>query len=259
MSGWQPLRTVAGLTELRDAYGQNMSGLVPAAGTYVADDGWWIALTGAPDPSYNLALVHGGDVRKNASDVVERVLAERLRGVVMLAGAGLGAATVLSDAGWVCVGSSSLRALPNTPAPPDAEVRILEAEDLRAARQLAEDVFGIDRESAALVYSAAATDRPHERSVIGLFEFDTLQTAAMLSFGEPISTVWAAGTRAEGQRRGHGLRVLRQVSAAAFDAVGDGAVCGLASAAGNRLYDASGAEIVEYWQMWSRPRWLLGS
>ena len=52
MTGWQPLRTVAGLTALRDAYGQNMSGLVPETGVYLADDGWWIALTGAPDPSY---------------------------------------------------------------------------------------------------------------------------------------------------------------------------------------------------------------
>ncbi|MBY6383565.1 N-acetyltransferase [Rhodococcus erythropolis] len=259
MIGWQPLRTVAGLTALRDAYGQNMSGLVPETGVYLADDGWWIALTGAPDPSYNLALVHGGDVRKNTVAVVERVLAERLRTVVMLAGAGLDAATVLADAGWVCVGSSSRRALPNSPSAPDAAVRILEGGDLRSARQLAEDVFGIDRESATLVYQEAAPDRPSERSVVGLFELDTLQTAAMLSFGKPISTVWAAGTRAQGQRRGHGLRVLRQVSAAAFEAVGDGAVCGLASAAGNALYDASGAEIVEYWQMWSRPRWLLGS
>lgn len=54
MTGWQPLRTVAGLTALRDAYGQNMSGLVPETGVYLADDGWWIALTGAPIPATTL-------------------------------------------------------------------------------------------------------------------------------------------------------------------------------------------------------------
>lgn len=124
-------------------------------------------------------------MRKNTVAVVERVLAERLRTVVMLAGAGLDAATALADAGWVCVGSSSLRALPNSPSAPDAAVRILEDGDLRSARQLAEDVFGIDRESATLVYQEAAPDRPSERSVVGLFELDTLQTAAMLSFGKP--------------------------------------------------------------------------
>lgn len=258
MTGWQPLRTVAGLTALRDAYGQNMSGLVPETGVYLADDGWWIALTGAPDPSYNLALVHGGDVRKNTVAVVERVLAERLRTVVMLAGAGLDAATALADAGWVCVGSSSLRALPNSPSAPDAAVRILEDGDLRSARQLAEDVFGIDRESATLVYQEAAPDRPSERSVVGLFELDTLQTAAMLSFGKPsalcgrpepgartAARTWVTGPSASVGSRIRGCRRRR--------------VCGLASAAGNALYDASGAEIVEYWQMWSRPRWLLGS
>lgn len=259
MSGWQPVRTVAGLTMLRDAYGQNMSGLVPSTGVHVVDDGWWIALTGAPDPSYNLALVHGGDVIAHASEVLERVLAEKLRSVIMLAGAGLAAATVLADAGWVCVGSSSLRSLPNAPAEPDPEIGVLDSAQLGAARVLVEEIFGVDSESAALVYAAAHSDENQSRSVLGLVEDGELQTAAMLSFGSPMSTGWAGGTRADSRRRGYGQRVMRQASAAAFAAVGEGSLCFLASPASNRLYDAGGAEIVEYWQMWSRPRWLLGS
>ena len=133
-------------------------------------------------------------------------------------GRGLDAATVLADAGWVCVGSSSLRALPNSPSAPDAAVRILEDGDLRSARQLAEDVFRYRSRNLRLwcIRRRPPTDQVSVQ-VVGLFELDTLQTAAMLSFGKPISTVWAAGTRAQGQRRGHGLRVLRQVSAAAFE------------------------------------------
>ncbi|MDI9898537.1 hypothetical protein QM716_01570 [Rhodococcus sp. IEGM 1409] len=120
------------------------------------------------------------------------------------------------------------------------------------------DVFGIDPESAGLVYSSRGTDGHPFRSVVGLFEDDVLQTAAIVSVGESISTVWAGGTRPGGRRRGHGLRILQEASATAYAEVGEGSLCFLASEAGDSMYDSAGAEIVEYWQMWSRPRWLLG-
>ncbi|MCJ0904085.1 N-acetyltransferase [Rhodococcus sp. ARC_M6] len=236
-----------------------MSGLIPATGIHIVDDGWWLALTGVPDPSYNLALIHGSDVRKNTSDVIERILAEKHRSVIMLAGLGLGAGTVLSDAGWVCVGSSSLRMLPNSPSELDPQVKVLDEEELGAARGLVGEIFNVDPASAALVYTASSSEGHSRRSVIGLVEDGALQAAAMLSFGHPISTGWAGGTRPTSQRRGHGMRVLQQASAIAFAEVGEGSLCFLASDASNRLYDVAGAEIVEYWQMWSRPRWLLGS
>ncbi|MDI9917081.1 hypothetical protein [Rhodococcus sp. IEGM 1379] len=216
MSGWRHRLTVADLYTSRNAYGQNMSGLVPPTGPHILEAGWWTALTGAPDPSYNLALVHDGDIARNISEVLDRVMRAYVRAVVMLAGRGLG-----------------------------------------DARSLAEDLFGVDADSAALVYSAGSISS--KRRVIGLFDDGKLHSAAMLSPGNPISTVWAGGTRKGGQRRGNGLRMLRQVSAAAFAEVGEYAVCGLASPAGERLYDLGGVGIVGYWQMWSRPRRLPGS
>lgn len=259
MSARQVPGTVAGIRTVREAFGHNMYGLVPPDGLHIMEDGWWIALTGAPDPSYNLALVYDGNVRKNASEVLERVLAEETRSVIMLAGVGLNAATVMADAGWVCVASSPLRAMPNIPWEADSSVKVLDGAELSGARELAGDVFGVDLASAELVYSSKYTDGRVERLVLGLIEDGDLQTAAMLSFGQPISTAWAGGTRTTGRRKGHGLRVVRQVARTAYSEVGEGSVCFLGSDVGNGLYDAAGAEIIEYWQMWSRPRWLLGN
>ncbi|OYD71671.1 hypothetical protein BDB13_5350 [Rhodococcus sp. OK302] len=71
MSRWQDPLPVAVVYVLRNAYGQNMSGLVPSTSLHILEDGWWMALTGAPDPSCNLALMHDGDVPEVPADVVE--------------------------------------------------------------------------------------------------------------------------------------------------------------------------------------------
>lgn len=62
---------------------------------------------------------------------------------------------------------------------------------------------------------------------------------------ESATLVYAASSRERHSRR-------------SITGLGEDSLCFLAGEAINRLYDVAGAEIMEYWQMWSRPRWLLG-
>jgi ribosomal protein S18 acetylase RimI-like enzyme len=68
--------------------------------------------------------------------------------------------------------------------------------------------------------------------------------------------IWSMATRADCQRRGHGRRMLEAMLSQQF---GDGAIGALlqASHAGERLYRQLGFTVVEYMQLWSRPRWAL--
>ena len=87
--------TTVTLDVLRRAYGRSMRPLT-AAGSYLDGDGWWAGITGAPDPDYNLALVHNGDVTAHAQHVYDIVTAAGFPAIVLLAGRGLAAAQVLS-------------------------------------------------------------------------------------------------------------------------------------------------------------------
>jgi ribosomal protein S18 acetylase RimI-like enzyme len=69
--------------------------------------------------------------------------------------------------------------------------------------------------------------------------------------------VWSMATRVECQGRGYGRRLLE---AALSSELEQGAVGSLlqSSAAGKKLYRSLGYTDVEYWQLWSRPRWVMG-
>ena len=68
--------------------------------------------------------------------------------------------------------------------------------------------------------------------------------------------LWSMATRAECQRQGHGGRLLEAMLS---QQLADGAVGALlhASEAGEGLYRRLGFAVVEYLQLWSRPRWAL--
>ena len=69
--------------------------------------------------------------------------------------------------------------------------------------------------------------------------------------------VWSMATRTESQKRGYGRRLLDSVLVRQSEAGGAGSLL-QSSAAGENLYRSVGYEVVEYWQVWSRPRWVLG-
>ena len=90
--------------------------------------------------------------------------------LVMLAGAGLGAADALGEAGWVCTGTQPFMARTAGPAVEDPAARPLRAEELAEARVLAGSAFGVPEEVSAIVYSergAGPTGHPGVGAVRG--------------------------------------------------------------------------------------------
>jgi ribosomal protein S18 acetylase RimI-like enzyme len=71
------------------------------------------------------------------------------------------------------------------------------------------------------------------------------------------STVWSMSTPPDQQRRGYGDRLLRAVLSNVVEA-GSEEILLYSSPSGERLYRSVGFRVVEYWQQWSRPRWILG-
>ena len=255
---------LASSLHLRRAYGASMRPLT-SGGHWSEGDGWWIGITAAPDPDYNLALVHGGDVTAHAQHVYETLTEAGHPSIVLLAGDGLGAAQVLADHGWVCAGSLDLTYLVAHDAPIDPGLRVLGEDDMVHARELAAATFGIAPGTAAVAY-ADVVARTTGVEVIGIFDdadaddgAAALQSCTLLVDSGPIRTVWSLGTRTGRQRRGYANRLIRAGAAHTHAQRGPVAMCGLTRPRVTPLYLAAGARVAETWQMWSRPRWLLGS
>ncbi|MEU5842240.1 N-acetyltransferase [Rhodococcus sp. NPDC047139] len=229
-----------------------------SAGSWSEGDGWWVGITGAPDPDYNLALVHGGDVTAHAHHVYETLTEAGLPSIVLLAGDGLGAAQVLADRGWVCAGSLDLTYLVAHGAPLDPGFRTLDEADMAHARELAAGTFGIAPGTAAVAY-ADTIARASGVEVVGIVDDSDLQCCALLVDSGPIRTVWSLGTRTGRHRRGYANRLIRAGAAHTHAQRGPIAMCGLTRPRVTPLYLVAGARVAETWQMWSRPRWLLGN
>lgn len=248
--------TTVTLDVLRRAYGRSMRPLT-AAGSYLDGDGWWAGITGAPDPDYNLALVHNGDVTAHAQHVYDIVTAARFPAIVLLAGRGLAAAQVLADRGWVCAGALDLTVFVPVLAPEDDALRVLGREDMSDARDLAAGAFGVSPGTAAIAYADTVPEAPG-LTATGIFDDARLQSCTLISDGGEIETVWSLGTRKGRQRRGYARRLVDAAAARTFALRGPVPMCGLTSPQVTPLYVSAGAQVVENWQMWSRPRWLLG-
>ncbi|MFX1757271.1 N-acetyltransferase [Rhodococcus sp. As11] len=252
--------TASGLTslpQLRRSYGESLRPLTSGGG-WSAGDGWWVGITGAPDPDYNLALVHGGDVTTRVQHVYETLTKAGNPSIVLLAGDGLGAAQVLADHSWVCAGSLDLTCLVAHDAPVDPGFRTLGEADMADARELAAGTFGIAPGTAAVAYTDAMARTPGVE-VVGIVEDGDLQCCALLVDSGAIRTVWSLGTHPGRRRRGFANRLIRAGAAHTYAQRGPVAMCGLTRPRVTPLYLAAGARVAETWQMWSRPRWLLGS
>jgi ribosomal protein S18 acetylase RimI-like enzyme len=69
--------------------------------------------------------------------------------------------------------------------------------------------------------------------------------------------VWSVGTSRSDRRHGYAQRLTCSVLSHLRAAGATHAVL-LASIPGGPLYRNVGFEVVDDWQMWSRPRWVLG-
>jgi len=229
------------------------------SGRHEVDEDGWLALSGAPNVNYNLAccLSAGPDVLSDR--YLQPVLDLGRPGIVMLGGPGLATAQKLVEAGWVSVGALPLMILEAAAAgapPADPGPRPLSLEELPLARQLLADTYGLDDASAvAAVPDRAAEDE--DLAVWGLFDGDQLVASVTIAVEDGLAVVWSMATRPECQGRGYGRRLLEMVLRHHFDRGATGSLLH-SSVAGERLYRGLGYAVVDYLQLWSRPRWVLG-
>jgi GNAT superfamily N-acetyltransferase len=219
----------------------------------------WIALSGEPDANLNLACSRSASAEVLEKECLQPLLDFAKPGIVMLTGPGLSTAQTMIDIGWVNVGAMPLMLLERRPTNgSDVEgIRALTLEDLPLARDVLADAFALNPSSAQTVLPDSVVNDA-TTSVWGLFEGGRAIASMIVVREDGLAVVWSMATRRDVQGLGHGRRMLEAILVNQFD---DGAQGSLlhASRAGERLYRNLGYRDVEYLQMWSRPRWILGS
>jgi hypothetical protein len=226
---------------------------------HAVTDDWWIACSGQLNVNYNLAFSQSSDPTVLVEHCLQPVLDIGRPAIIMLSGAGLGTAHTLADAGWVTVGALPLMALTGfTGGDADRSgIRRLSAEDLPAARDLLSDIYGLDDRSAV----AAVPDRLADDDDMGAWGlFDGRQLASCFTgiVEDGLFVVWSMATRRDGQGQGHGHRLLHAILSGQFERGIDGSML-QSSVVGQKLYRGLGYGVVEHWQLWSRPRWIMAN
>jgi ribosomal protein S18 acetylase RimI-like enzyme len=218
----------------------------------------WLALSGARGVDYNVALCHGATEGELIRRSIEEINAARAPGLIMVAGDALGEVQHLIDASWVCVGSVPFMSidLAGFEAEADPGARRLERGEMDEARALVADVFGIGPELADVAIPDAALETPGQ-AVWGLRAGDDLVACTGAVAVDEAVVIWSMATASAHRRRGHGARLL---TAVLVDAAQAGLERSLlhASPDGEPFYGALGYSLLERWQIWSRPRWVLG-
>jgi GNAT superfamily N-acetyltransferase len=224
----------------------------------VADD-WWIACSGQLNVNYNVAVCQSSDPDILLEHCLQPVLDLGRPGIIMLAGPGLATAQRLAEIGWVGVGALPLMTLTERRGH-DSDgkgVRELSGQDLPAARALLVDTYGLDDASAL----AAVPDRLVEGDDMGawgLFDGTTLASCFTGVVEDGLFVVWSMATRPDSQGHGYGRRLLHTVLGWQL-ANGVAGSLLQSSVVGRKLYLGLGFEEVEYWQLWSRPRWVMAN
>jgi GNAT superfamily N-acetyltransferase len=225
------------------------------------EPGYWSALTGARGVDYNVVVCHAASEGESLPRALEEIRAVGAPGQIMVAGAALGDVQQLVRASWVCVGSMpfltlDLRGLADHPA--DPAVRRLRREEMGEARALLDEAFGIGSELAVTALPDDAADGPG-RSTWGIRAHDgTLASCWATMRVEDVVSGWSLATSPRHQRRGLAAQLLSTALRASRH---EGACRYVGSATGRAepIFRAVGCVELERWQIWSRPRWVIGS
>jgi ribosomal protein S18 acetylase RimI-like enzyme len=247
------------IADWRDILSASCHFWVGPGGRYFAEPGLALTFSGELALDLNVAICHAP-----GTAAVGRALAGVVDtgspGLVMLAGPALGAARVLSDAGWIPVSAMPFMVRSISPSDPDGRVRRLGMAGLDELRVLFEKAFGMPPRVAQLALpNVAASDAPDadpDVAVWGLYEGDEMVSGvATVKVGDSIC-VWSMSTNPARQQRGYGRRLLVGVLA---HAANEGArrCLLLATPSGDALYRSMGFTVMEHWQIWSRRRWVL--
>jgi GNAT superfamily N-acetyltransferase len=211
-------------------------------------EGSWLFLTGSPSPAVNLALVHDGEPATLAHTRA-RVEQAGFPTVLMLAGPSEGAD--LGD-GWAPSASMPFMAsrLSDRHVGADPRVRIAGAADRDVARDLMGDAFELEPEIADVCSRVADMDVGSTRVWL-LVEEGQAVSGVITAIADDAVCVWCMATPKRFARRGYGRALLAHVLLAARE---EGARIGLLAAtpAGRPLYEATGWQTLEEWQMFER-------
>jgi ribosomal protein S18 acetylase RimI-like enzyme len=223
----------------------------------IRPDGW-LALSRVDAVDYNVAAAYGSGER--LEELLGAVSAADVPAVVMVAGAALGEVQHLIDAGWVCIGSRAFMRLAlggDDQVTGAATVRRLGSDELEAVRALVGEVYDLPRELTGVAIPEGAVNDP-DRTLWGVHDDNGMLMACLAAVRiEDTLAIWSMATAPAERRRGFGRDLVQAVLS---DAGAQGATeCLLHSSGdGEPLYYELGFEQLERWQMWSRPRWVLG-
>jgi GNAT superfamily N-acetyltransferase len=229
-------------------------------GRHVAEPGFAFTFSGEKAIDYNVAVCHA-----TGPDLIERALAEVVAsgspGLIMLAGPGLGMARHLSDKGWIPISSTPFRGQSIAGYVEEPAVRRLALADLATFRLVLEESFQLPASLSMLALpDSAATDAPDADPAFagwGIYEGDVMVSAAATVTINRDVCIWMMATLPAEQGRGFGRRLLSGALASCAGQGADRALL-LATPSGDLLYQSMGFDVIEYWQVWSRPRWVLG-
>lgn len=229
------------------------------SGELEVGDDWWVAFSGQRCVDYNLACCHSADAEVLTGKCLEPALGLRKPAIIMLSGPGLATAQSLAGQGWVSVGALPLMVVgrPDISGRSTAGAGPLSVDELPAARRLLADTYGLDDSSAAVAIPDRAVDEG-DQSVWGFRADGDLVSCVTTVRQDGLVVIWSMATRSDCQGRGYGRRLLEAVFDRQFEEGATGSLLH-SSVAAERLYRQLGFTVVEYLQLWSRPRWVLGA
>ena len=210
---------------------------------------WWLSLSGLPSPDVNMALVADGDPAVLA-EAVGRIDAVSAPALVLLAGDGRSRAGDLAEP-WMAVGEMPMMSIDLDVAVrrPDARVRRAGVEDREAVMGLLADAFAMSPD----VLSICVDPLERQSEVMGIWVLEddgeavsTVTTARV----DDVVSIWCMATPERFARRGYGSAILAAVLDHYHAA---GARTGLlgATPAGQPLYEATGWQHVEQWEIFT--------
>jgi predicted GNAT family acetyltransferase len=237
------------LERLRSLMGQSLRewGMQPG-GLGEVGDGYWAVLSGAPSPDVNVALVWSAapHALQAALDLIAQVGAPAL---INLAGDAKGA--TLTDE-WQQVGSMPFMAvdLTATPTAADPRVRRAAADDLATVVGLLAESYGMQTEIATVAVKPVLEGAgAAARMTFWLLEDDDVAVSTVMTAQvDDIVSVWCMGTPERFGRRGYARALLAHVLDVALRQDGAFGLLG-ATPAGKPLYDATGWQTLEEWQL----------
>jgi GNAT superfamily N-acetyltransferase len=220
---------------------------------------WWLAFSGESNLDYNLACCASSTSSVLTECCLEPVLRLGKPAIIILAGPGLATAQSLLQAGWVSVGALPFMALSHMPVLERAHpsgIRPLERHELSVARQILQISHELDPGSSVVAIPDGVVERT-DLGAWGVHENGRMVGCVTTVVESGLVVIWSMAVLPQHQGRGHGRRLLSRVLSEHFERGVRGSVLH-SSAAGERLYSSIGYEQIEYWQLWSRPRWALG-